>query len=301
MIRRYPRLILLLLAGWQAVGLGGLAAQDRNASPAAREYQQGRDLFDAGRYADAAAHFANALTSSPSSLYAQWLGRAYGLEARDAGLLAKPGLASRSREALERAVALDPDNVGARSDLAAYYHAAPGFMGGGLEKAQAQVAEIRKRDPYLGQVRAGDLLWDDNDTTAAGEAYRRAEQLDAVRPEAHERLGDLALELRRYPDAFAQWDQMLQHDRVQPRGLYGLGKTAAVTGQRTAEGEAALRTFLAVAKPDPDGPTPARAHFYLGRLLAARKDPAARSEYEAALRLNPKMPEARRALDDLRK
>lgn len=289
------RLVLVLL-GCGCIGVAGLVGHE-DGDTAAREYQQGRDLFDAGRYADAANHFAAALAASPSSIYAQWLGRAYGLEAQDANLLSKPGLASRSREALERAVAMNPENVGARSDLAAYYQAAPGFLGGGLDRAQAQVAEIRKLDPYLGQVRAGDLLWDGGDATAALAAYHQAVKLDADRTEAHERLGSSALEHRQYKEAFSQWDELLTHDRTQPDGLYGLGKTAVLSGQRTAEGEAALRTFLATAKPDPDGPTPARAHFYLGRLLALKADSQARAEFETALRLEPKLREARQALE----
>lgn len=291
---------LALGACW-FMSAGGVIAEDQNGSKAVGEYQQGRSLFDAGQYADAASHFANAFAATPSSLYAQWLGRAYGLEAQNASLLARPGLAIRSRDALERAVAMDPDNVGARSDLAAYYQAAPGFLGGGLEKARAQVAEIAKRDPCLGQVRAGDLLWDDGNQTGAEQAYLHAERIDARRPEAHERLGSVYVELHRYPQAFAQWDAMLQADHDQPRALYGLGETASASGDRTAEGEAALKRFFAVVKPDPDGPSVARAHYYLGRLLERRGGPEARAEYEAALRLNPGMRDARRAIDGLAK
>ena len=123
-------------------------AEPADSPASAEEYRQGRALFDQSRYADAAACFEKALALAPAtSLYAQWLGRACGLEAAHAGLLARVGLARRSREALERAVSLDPANLGARSDLAAFYAAAPGFMGGGLAKARAQVAEIRRRAP----------------------------------------------------------------------------------------------------------------------------------------------------------
>ena len=270
---------------------------------AAEEYRQGRALFDQGRYADAANCFGQALARAPaSSLYAQWLGRACGLEAEHAGIFAKPGLASRSREALERAVSLDPANLGARSDLAAYYAAAPGFLGGGLAKAEAQVAEIRRRDPYMGQVRAADLVLDDGHAAEAEAGYLAAVRLDPKRPEAHGRLGEFYLDDRRFPPAFAQWDAMLSLDPGQPRALYGLGKTAALSGQRQVEGEAALRTFLQIAQPDADGPPPARAHFYLAQLLEKRGDPSeARAEYQAALRLNPKLDAARQALASLTK
>jgi tetratricopeptide (TPR) repeat protein len=55
-------------------------------------------------------------------------------------MLAAPGLASKAREAFERSVQLDPKNSDALSDLFDYYLNAPGFMGGGYEKAM-NVAE----------------------------------------------------------------------------------------------------------------------------------------------------------------
>ena len=275
-----------------AVCFLGAALPLRAASnPEAEEaYRHGRSLFVEERYEAARDAFEQALSLAPAtSLYAQWLGRAYGLEAQNASLLSRPGLATRSRDALEKAVALDPDNVGARSDLAAYYHAAPSLLGGGLAKAQAQVAEIARRDPYLGHVRAGDLLVDDGKYPEAEKEYLAAAALDARRAQAHERLGFFYTEGKLYPKAFAQYDALLAIDPDQQHALYGLGKLAALTGQRQAEGEAALRRFLDQYQPDPDeGPPPARAHYFLGRLLAARSDKAgARTEYEAALRLRP--------------
>lgn len=274
-------------------------------APEAEEaYRRGRSLYAEERYGEAQQAFGKALALAPAtSLYAQWLGRAYGLEAQHANLLARPGYATRSRDALEKAVALDPDNVGARSDLAAYYHAAPSLLGGSLAKAQAQVAEIARRDPYLGHVRAGDLLVDDGKYPDAEKEYLAAATLDTRRTQAHERLGYFYTEGKRYDQAFAQYDGLLANDPGEPRALYGLGRLAALTGRRQADGEAALRRFLDKYQPDPDeGPTPARTHYFLGKLLAARGDkPGARQEYEAALRLRPQMDEARQALDALGK
>lgn len=278
-----------------------LAADTPGPPPAAQEFQRGRTLYVAARYADAADHFEKALKLAPAaSLYAQWLGRAYGLQAEHAGLLAKAGLALRARDSLVRAVTLDPDNIGARSDLAAYYAAAPGFMGGGLTKAQEQVTEIRKRDPYMGRVRAGDLLWDGDHPAEAEREYLAAVQIDPKRPDARGRLGSYYAEHGRYQQAFAQWDSVLAVAPDEPHALYGLGRTAAVSGQRSQEGETALRSFLKNPKPDAEGPSPARAHYYLGALLAKRGDAAAaRAEFQEALRLNSGLSEAKQALAKL--
>lgn len=299
-------LTLLLLAG---AFLGGpLFAQGEEAKPSpagpgADVYQQGRALFDQGRYGAAASRFEQALAAAPDrSLYAQWLGRALGLQARDASLLARPRLAVRSRTALERAVALDPDNVGARSDLAAYYAAAPGFMGGGQDKARVQVEEIRRRDPYLGEVRAGDLLLDTDRYAEAERRYLAAERLDGRRPDARRRLGYLYARSGRYAQSFAEWDAILALDPTYPHALYGLGRTADLSGQRLAEGEAALERFVRVGRsfPDGEGASPARAHLVLGNLARRRGDLAgARGHYETALRLDPRLTDARQALGSL--
>ena len=286
-----------LAAGVGVAATGLCAAPD----PAAEEaYRRGRSLYAEERYEAAQQAFEKALSLAPSaSLYAQWLGRAYGLEAQHANLLSRPGYATRSRDALEKAVALNPDNVGARSDLAAYYHAAPSLLGGSLAKAQAQVAEIAQRDPYLGHVRAGDLLVDDGKYPEGEKEYFAAAALDARRAQAHERLGYFYTEGKLYDKAFAQYDGLLTNDPGNQSALFGLGRLAAITGKRPAEGEAALRRFLDKYQPDPDGgPSPARTHYFLGKLLAARGDgPGARQEFEVALRLQPKMEDARQALD----
>ena len=287
--------------------LGALPARAQTSAPppaASAEYAQGRASYERKEYERASAHFQRAASLAPDrSEYEQWLGRAFGLQAQNASLLARPGLALHSCKALERAVELDPANLGARSDLAAYYAAAPGFLGGSTEKARTQVAEIRRRDPYLGQLRAGDLLWDDHHFAEAETAFQDAVRMDPHRPEAHARLGTYYLQQKQYTRAFAQWDDLLSAGPAHPRALYGLGKTAALSGQRTEDGENSLRTFLRSppAEPDPDGPSPARAPLYLGRLLERRGDRhGARSEYETALRLDPGLTEAAGALSDLK-
>jgi hypothetical protein len=51
---------------------------------------------------------------------------------------------------LEKAVELNPDNIEARFDLLEYYLQAPAFLGGDAAKAQAQAAEIAKRNATAG-------------------------------------------------------------------------------------------------------------------------------------------------------
>lgn len=75
-----------------------------------------------------------------------WLGRAYGRRAESGNPLTAPHYASKARQMFERAVEMDPKNKEAVNDLFEYYLEAPGFLGGGLNKAQALLEKIKAND-----------------------------------------------------------------------------------------------------------------------------------------------------------
>jgi tetratricopeptide (TPR) repeat protein len=98
-----------------------------------------------------------ALAAEPGdAVHALWLGRAYGRRAESASLFTAPGYATKAHQYFERAVELDPRNLEALSDLFDYYLEAPGFLGGGTEKAQrtaAQIAELSPAEGYLAKAK----------------------------------------------------------------------------------------------------------------------------------------------------
>jgi tetratricopeptide (TPR) repeat protein len=79
-----------------------------------------------------------------------WLGRAYGRRAELSNPIFAATLASKARQAFEKSVSLDPKNTEALSDLFEYYLEAPGFMGGGFDKAVAVAGKIAAVDPAEG-------------------------------------------------------------------------------------------------------------------------------------------------------
>ena len=85
-----------------------------------------------------------------SSIYFDWYGRALGDQAVHASKFKLPFLAPKVKNAFERAVALDPNNLDAREYLIQYYLQAPGFVGGSKQKAREMAAEIKKRNAYRG-------------------------------------------------------------------------------------------------------------------------------------------------------
>ena len=101
------------------------------------DYQAVRAIYKARRY-EAAAHAAEALVARhpDCARCAHLLGKSYGRLAQRANWLAAMDLAKKTCASFERAVALDPENDGALEDLIRYYRAAPGFLGGGADKAE---------------------------------------------------------------------------------------------------------------------------------------------------------------------
>src|SRR6185312_1608118 len=86
-----------------------------------------------------------------NSVYQCYLGDAYGLSALKGGLFAKLGWANKCKAAYDKAIALDPKNVRARVSVMEFCRQAPGFLGGGMDKAYEQAAEIQKLDPVRGR------------------------------------------------------------------------------------------------------------------------------------------------------
>jgi len=127
---------------------GSLKLLDKQSSNAAEIFLIGRNYFMQGEFKKATEYIQKATTLAPAnSEYMDWLGRTYGKRAETSNILAAPGYASKARQAFEKAVELDPKNNDALSDLFDYYLEAPGFLGGGYDKAVAVTNKLAVIDP----------------------------------------------------------------------------------------------------------------------------------------------------------
>lgn len=147
---------LLLLALWIFLHLAPVneLAADELANDPAATFSDGVRLYEAKEYASAAAAFDSAASAVPDNDdYLYWRGKAYGRMAEHAGWFSAIKFAKVTRESLERAVTINPNNAQAVADLARYYSEAPSFLGGDETKAQ------RLRE-HLGTLRNSEAVGD---------------------------------------------------------------------------------------------------------------------------------------------
>ncbi len=228
-----------------------------------------------------------------------WLGRAYGLKASDTlNFMAALKLASRVREAFERAVQLDPNDVEAVSELAEFYISAPSLAGGNTDRAGQLANGMMPRHPARAHRLLG-LLARKNGDDQKAEAEFKAAIAAGNGPEAWI---DLALfyEHKNQKDQVLACVQKALALDVQRGPVEVDAASILTTAKRSPEiAEAALRAYLASSAQTDEAPVP-RVHVQLGKLLAKRGDTAgARNEYNAALQLAPHFEPAQKALDTL--
>jgi Flp pilus assembly protein TadD len=138
----------------------------------------GRSYFMLGDFKKAADAFERATGLNPkSSVYFHWLGKAQGRRAETSSPLTAPVYASKARQAFETAVELDGRNIEAINDLFSYYLEAPGFLGGGLNKAAELAKRIQAIDPVEYHYALAQIADKRKDFNTAESHFRRAFEL----------------------------------------------------------------------------------------------------------------------------
>jgi tetratricopeptide (TPR) repeat protein len=291
-----------------------------------------RALFDAGHYADACGtlnteaannssdpevyfwltrcefelrefdaainHAEHAISLSPNnSEYHHWLGRSYGRKAEHSNWFSSVNLAKKTHAEFQSAVELDAHNLPAQRDLVMFEVRAPGFLGGGEDKAQAQIEKLAAIDPVQADLARKDLFADHKE-------WSKAEQECKAALAANPKDADEYMEIAEYYDhrdnagAIREALAVAARNGVSSRRLdYYVGVAAALAGDHYEDGEAALKRYLADVPQRSGQPSPADAHVWLGRLYEKQqRHDAAIVEYHEALKLDPANKAAHEAL-----
>ncbi len=264
------------------------------------DFQAAMDLYKTQRYPEARPLFAKVVAAEPNNAAAafylgrcieprndkdalpealKWYEKAVELEPNNATYLARYGgasmelagrttsitLATRGRDAMEKAIKLNPDDLDAREGLFQFYERAPWPIGSS-SKAAAQLEEIRKRNPDRATVLAVMTKIDAKD----------------------------------YDTAFKLCDEVLARKPDDYTALYQYGRTAAITGQHLERGLQCLQKCANLTPPSPASPKPTHAWNRIGDIQQKLKHPAeARTAYETALKLDPTNKQAAASLAKL--
>lgn len=194
-----------------------------------------------------------------------WLGRAWGRRAETSNMLVAPSYASKARQCFEKAVALDPANKEAVNDLFSYYLEAPGFLGGGLEKAQGLVDRIRALDPAEAEYALAQLAEKKKEYSRAEAHLRRAVELA---PKQVGRVIDLARFLARrsrIQEADRTLEQAEKLAPGSPRVLFARAEFYIQTRRNPQEARRLIEQYLQ-SPLTPDDPPRSEALKLLGKI-----------------------------------
>ncbi len=237
-----------------------LAAQPRDARAC---YYLGRTLelrAEASALAEAVTWLQRAVELEPNNPV--YLGRYGGASLLLAERTTSPGAARRGREAMERAVELNPDDLDAREGLLLFYQRAPWPLGS-RSRAKLHLEAIRQRDPGRATV---------------------LEVLGRIRE-------------RDFAGAFRLCDQALARNPEDYNALFQIGATALASGEQLERGVLALQTCTKLTPPTPASPSISVVWQRLGTAQEKLRRPGeARAAYTEALRLDPGNREAAAAL-----
>ncbi len=233
-----------------------------------------------------------------NSRYHMWLGRIYGEKANEVVFFKAASLAGKVREEFETAVRLDPNNVDARSDLGEFYLEAPGIVGGGRDKAEAQVTVLATLDPAKAHYLNGRMAEKKKDP----EPPRK--NIAAIEASHGSALTwfNLALFYRhqqRWEDMENAINRAVSAQLDRPEILMESGEILLRSGRNYPAAVKFLRRYLALNSKVEEAPA-FKAHYLLGTALEKQGDKqAAAQEYRAALSLARGFSRAQEALDRL--
>jgi tetratricopeptide (TPR) repeat protein len=223
----------------------------------------GKCQYMLGDFKKASEALEQAVQADPGNSEAHlWLGRAYGRRAETSTFFTAPGLASKARASFERSVELNPADKEAVGDLFEYYLEAPGFLGGGMDKARALAEKTMDADPAEYHYRLALIADRRKQYKDAEEQLRRSVELA---PRQVGRLIELAKFLAK-TGQYAQSDEtFLQAERIAPDNIHLMferAKTYIRTGRRLQDARLLLQRYLG-SPLSPDDPPRSEAEELL--------------------------------------
>jgi len=196
-----------------------------------------------------------------------WLGRAYGRRAETSNPLTAPGYAGKSRQALEKSVRLDPSNKEATGDLLDFYLEAPGFLGGGFDKAHALAKIIGQSDPAEEHYAEAVIDEHRKDYSGAEQQFRRALELAPRQVSRFVALAKYLATQGRVKESDALFEEASRMAPDDARLLFDRAEIYVTQRRNLAQARELLEKYLR-APLTPDDPPRARAEALLKKITS---------------------------------
>jgi tetratricopeptide (TPR) repeat protein len=215
----------------------------------------GKNHYGLANYKDSTQAFEKAVGLDPTnSGYYLWLGRAYGRRAETSSIVTAPGFAAKARQNFEKATQLNPANLEAQSDLFEYYLEAPGFLGGGQDKAAATAEQIARINPAEGHWAQAKIAEKRKEYSSAEAQLRRAIE---IAPQQVGRLIDLARLLTKQGRIQEADQSLARAEQIAPNSpklLFAKADLYIKTGRHLDEARDLLRRYLSMNLSPEDPP-----------------------------------------------
>jgi tetratricopeptide (TPR) repeat protein len=257
--------------------------------------------LESNQYDNAVKSGERAVALAPKSSVAhQLLGEANGGKAGHTSMLSAYSWARKTQKEFAAAVELDERNFDAAQDLIEYDCTAPSMVGGGEDKAQPLIQKLMSLDEAEGHYAAGVCRAVKKDYAAADAEYSKALE---SKPKTADRvfgIGDYFLQRGQGENLLKVAAAAETPAPNDPRVKYYRAAGWILKGEKYPDAEKLLKKYLEAMPMRSTYPRTWDAHYWLGRGYAAEKNASgAKSEYQEALRLNPKYKKAQEALKQL--
>ena len=230
----------------------------------------GRNYYMQSEFKKASEAFEKAFAEQPAnSQYALWLGRAHGRRAENATPFTAPSQATKARQYFEKAVALDPKNVEALADLFEYYLEAPGFLGGGMDKAERTAKQLAELEAGEGHWARAKMAEKRKDYALAEEQWRKAIEAS---PQQVGRLIDLARFLAKQGRMPEAEQNLAKADKLAPESAKLCFAKADIYIKHKVNLDVAkdlLKRYISNSNLTPDDPPKAQAEKLLRQVQGA--------------------------------
>ena len=256
-----------------------------NPSDAEAYHLLSRAYYHLKKWDDSISYGEKAVQLNPNnSNYYMWLARAYGEKADSSSFVTAAGLTKKIRLDFEKAVQLDPGNADAISDLSEFYIEAPGFMGGGLDKAEQQAEHLAQLDPARAHWVKARIAEKKKDPAGAEAEYKAAIQVD---PDADHwlNLASFYRKQNRLGDMESTVNTAMNSRMKNSNSLYDAATLLYKAGRNLNGAAFYIEKYLKSGAINEDAPA-FEAHYMLGAIREKLGDrQAAATEYRASLAL----------------